>query len=266
MDTFFASMKALTLVRVFEYLPPVLRSFCRRVWRTKFWTRNITSASVRQSQYGRERVVQYGYFIPLSKILLVLVLMKFLQWLIRRMSRRIQQEPSRPDFLTKLIAEREKNGTSLQELTAQAGMLVRAGSETTATSLSALTYYLCRNPRVYQKLAQEIRGRFTTYEQIDAHAVGSVPYLTAVIEEGLRLFPPFAMGLPRVSPGETVDGNFIPQGAVVYVSGWAASHSEINFHQPYDFIPERWIDPECKDAKAAAQPFSLGPRGCLGRK
>ena len=145
-------------------------------------------------------------------------------------------------------------------------MLVRAGSETTATSLSALTYYLCRTPRAYQKLAQEIRETFNNYEQIDGPAVSSLPYLSAVIEEGLRLFPPFAMGLPRVSPGETVDNNLIPPGAVVYVSTWAASHSEMNFHQPYDFIPERWIDPQCKDVKGASQPFSLGARGCLGRK
>ena len=178
----------------------------------------------------------------------------------------MQQEPLRRDFLTKMIGEREKSNISLQQLTAQAGMLVRAGSETTATSLSALTYYLCRTPRVYEKLVQEIHGNFTSYEEINGHSVGTLTYLSAVIEEGLRLFPPFAIGLPRVSPGETVDGHFIPQGAVVYVSSWAASRSDLNFHQPNEFVPERWIDSDCKDTKAASQPFSLGARGCLGRK
>ena len=168
--------------------------------------------------------------------------------------------------MTKIIAEREKNGTSLQELTAQAGMLVRAGSETTATAMSGLTYYLCSNPRVYGKLAREIRETFSSYDQINGQSTGSLPYLSAVVDEGLRLYPPIAMGLPRVSPGETVDGIFVPQGAIVYVSSWAATHSEKNFRRPFEFIPERWIGSECSDEKSASQPFSLGARGCLGRK
>ena len=165
-----------------------------------------------------------------------------------------------------MIAEREKNGTSLQELTAQAGMLVRAGSETTATTLSGITYYLCRNPRVYGKLAREVRETFSSSDQINGQSTDSLQYLKAVIEEGLRLHPPFAIGLPRVSPGEIVDDHFVPKGAVVYVSSWAATHSESNFHQAFEFIPERWIDSDCRDKKNASQPFSLGSRGCLGRK
>ena len=165
-----------------------------------------------------------------------------------------------------MIAERENNGTSLQELTAQAGMLVRAGSETTATTLSAITYYLGRNPRVYDKLAREIRERFNDSDQISGQSTDSLEYLKAVIEEGLRLHPPFAIGLPRVSPGETIDGHFVPKGAIVYVSSWTATHSEYNFHQAFEFIPERWIDSDHGDKKGASQPFSLGSRGCLGRK
>ena len=166
----------------------------------------------------------------------------------------------------KLISEREKNGTSFQTLQSQASALVVAGSETTATSLSAITYYLCRNPKVYDKLAREIRGAFSNYDQITGRSTDSLIYLKAVIEEGLRLYPPIPIGLPRVSPGETVDGYYVPQGNVVFVSGWAATHSGMNFHNPLDFIPERWLDPECQDKKTASQPFLLGSRSCLGRK
>ena len=145
-------------------------------------------------------------------------------------------------------------------------MLVRAGSETTATALAGITFFLASNPRVYEKLTREIRERFSSYDQINGQSTGTLPYLVATIDEGLRLYPPIAMGLPRVSPGEFVDGAFVPQGAVVYVSSWAATHSEKNFHQPFEFIPERWNDPKCTDEKGASQPFSLGARGCLGRK
>lgn len=52
----------------------------------------------------------------------------------------------------------------------------------------------------------------------------------------------------------------------LYTSAWTVTHDPANFHKPNDFVPERWIDPDCKDVKEASQPFSLGPRGCIGRK
>ena len=181
--------------------------------------------------------------------------------------RRLHREPPRVDFMTKMIAEREKNGTpSFQELTAQAGMLVRAGSETTSTALAGITYYLGRNRQVYDKLARSIQEAFSSAEDINGKSTDALVYLKAVIEEGLRLFPPIAVGLPRVSPGETVDGFFVPEGTIVYTSGFAAAHNEANFSNAESFTPERWLDPECQDKKHASQPFSLGNRGCLGRK
>ena len=183
-------------------------------------------------------------------------------------NRRLQTESERIDFLTKLIANREVNGTSFRQLQSQADMMVVAGSETTATALSGITYYLSQNKNAYEVLANEVRSTFSRYEDITARATEPLPYLQAVIEEGLRLYPPVPIGLPRVSPGETVDGYFIARGAVVSVSSWASTHSEQNFHRPFDFIPERWIgkDKDSGDKLSASQPFSIGSRVCLGRK
>jgi cytochrome P450 len=51
------------------------------------------------------------------------------------------------------------------------------------------------------------------------------------------------------------------------VGGWAASHNPVNFRDPDSFIPERWIgDKYSADHKKAMQPFSLGPRGCIGKQ
>ena len=53
----------------------------------------------------------------------------------------------------------------------------------------------------------------------------------------------------------------------VSVGGWAASHNEKNFKNCDEFIPERWIGDEYdSDLKTAARPFSLGPRGCIGKQ
>lgn len=54
--------------------------------------------------------------------------------------------------------------------------------------------------------------------------------------------------------------------AEVYTSAWTVTHDASNFHDPYSFKPERWLDPACKDNLEASQPFSLGLRGCLGKK
>jgi cytochrome P450 len=52
----------------------------------------------------------------------------------------------------------------------------------------------------------------------------------------------------------------------VSVCMWAATHSERNFSDPYVFRPERWMDKEnTTDKLHASNPFSLGPRGCIGR-
>jgi cytochrome P450 len=52
----------------------------------------------------------------------------------------------------------------------------------------------------------------------------------------------------------------------VYTSAWTVTHDQKNFPEPNTFKPERWLDADGADVKDASQPFSLGPRGCLGRK
>ena len=182
------------------------------------------------------------------------------------MNRRLQASPAQTHFLTRLVANRKEESTSFEELQAPAEVLVLAGTETTGTALSGILYYLGRNAHVYEKLAQEIRTNFQSYEEITGRSTEMLPYLKAVIEEGLRTYPPVPIGLPRVSPGETVDGYYVPQDTFVHVSSWSATHSEHNFHKPFEFIPERWLDSECEDKKSASQPFLLGSRACLGRK
>jgi cytochrome P450 len=58
------------------------------------------------------------------------------------------------------------------------------------------------------------------------------------------------------------------QQTSVSVSTWCASHSSDNFKDPDSFIPERYMDGEKEynsDKKLASRPFSMGPRGCIGK-
>lgn len=87
-----------------------------------------------------------------------------------------------------------------------------AGGETIATFLTATTYYLCKNPLPYRKLRDEIRARYVSYDDIDAASALQLTYLQAVVQEGLRIFPPGSQGFPRISPGVVIDEHFIPAG------------------------------------------------------
>ncbi|EKG12700.1 Cytochrome P450 [Macrophomina phaseolina MS6] len=183
-----------------------------------------------------------------------------------KVARRLAVQSGRKDFLTNLVSKVHAGELDREELTAHSSTLVIAGGETVATFLAAVTFFLLRTPATYDKLREEIRTRYSSAGEIDALTSQQLPYLQAVIAEGLRMYPPGSQGFPRISPGAVVDGVWVPAGAECYTSAWSPTHDERYFHEPYAFKPERWLDPACADVKEASQPFSLGPRGCLGRK
>jgi cytochrome P450 len=89
-----------------------------------------------------------------------------------------------------------------------------AGSETTATALSCITYYLLKTPHACTKLQNEVRSAFTKYEDINSQAANRLQYMRAVCLEGMRMYAPLPFALPRVVPegGDTVDGIQLPAG------------------------------------------------------
>ncbi|CAK7225827.1 hypothetical protein SEUCBS140593_006035 [Sporothrix eucalyptigena] len=201
---------------------------------------------------------------------------KHMAFAAQKVRRRLERDTDRADFMTRVIEyNREKApkkgflGLSPEEMDSTANHIIVAGAETTATLMSGATYFLLKNPTVLQKLVTEIRSSFTTEDQIDYMAVNDLSYLRAVLDEALRLYPPVVAGLLRVTPreGETILGMEVPGNTIVSVNHWATYHSEQNFRNAFDFAPERWLgDPQYKDdRKDALNPFSIGPRNCLGK-
>ncbi|KAK4555501.1 hypothetical protein LTR86_007253 [Recurvomyces mirabilis] len=188
-----------------------------------------------------------------------------------RVDRRLEKQDARPDIWG-LVLEKEGDhgGMSRKEMYANSNIFMIAGTETTATLLSGLTYYLLTNPDKMVKLTHEIRSTFASEDEITMEKLQSLKYLSACLEEGLRMFPPVPNGLPRMVPpgGATVDGREVPEGITCYVTNLATYRNPNNFRDAFSFIPERWL-PEYKefasDKKHALQPFSIGPRVCLGR-
>lgn len=191
-----------------------------------------------------------------------------------RVDRRLAKEPDRPDLFTRILeksaAGAEKGeGLSLQEYYSISSLFMIAGTETTATALSGTTFHLLKNRKYLDMLQKELRGAFAGMDDMTLEALAHLPMLEAVIKEGIRMYPPVPIGLPRVSPpgGMTVGDHFVPEGTAVAVHQLATYRSEDNFKHAHIFRPERWMeDPEFKDDRLdALEPFSVGPRNCLGK-
>ena len=81
-----------------------------------------------------------------------------------------------------------------------------------ATLLSGVTYLILKNPEAYQTLVKEVRSAFNSEEEINLLSVAKLPYMLACLDEALRMYPPGAVGPPRVTPkgGAEILGARIP--------------------------------------------------------
>ncbi|KAL2060724.1 hypothetical protein VTL71DRAFT_9365 [Oculimacula yallundae] len=200
------------------------------------------------------------------------------------------------DFFYYLIDAKDPEtgmGFKLDELWGEAMLLIIAGSDTTATALGGMLFYLTRNPKVLEIVKREVR---TVFEGCDVEDVVSGPklnaciYLRACLEEALRMAPPVPGILPRevCLGGAEIDGEFIPEGVDVSVGIYSIQHNSDYFPEPYAFRPERWLSrdhiqsvdsekrlsvhdgigvskEEVEVAQKAFCAFSFGPRGCIGK-
>nr|POE96394.1 isotrichodermin c-15 hydroxylase [Quercus suber] len=195
------------------------------------------------------------------------------RWVHQQAQKRCESDTQRPDFMTHILAHNssKEEGASLspEKIYGTCELLLGAGTETTSTFLAGVTYALLKNPTVLQKLTDEVRGRWSTYDEITIDQVSKAPYLVAVVHEGLRSVPPVPIGFPRrtAAGGEVVSGVYIPEDTSLSVSQFSAYHDENNFKDPDEFVPERWMGAKRyeNDKRNALQPFSFGPRNCLGK-
>ena len=196
---------------------------------------------------------------------------EFIQWAVERTTRRMESVTTHPDFIGYILEHNDKKGLTDPEIKSLGPSLIIAGSETTASLLSAAVYLLLIHPDCHRKVRKEVRDRFKDKEDMTLETIiADLPYLQAVINESLRVYPPGIMGQPRLVPpdGASISGNFYPPGTTVQMNVYAANHASRNFSAPDEFIPERWMGDErfVDDRRDAMQPFSIGARNCVGKK
>merc|ERR1712098_709683 len=152
----------------------------------------------------------------------------------------------------------DKNGSpnNLEwgQIVAEVGIMMNAGSVTTAIAMANVMLQLLKNPNVMKKLTAEIDSVLDDDEVVASHdKVKHLPYLKACLDESLRLFPPTSHGLTRAVPqdGMNILGEYIPGGTSVSISAYVAHRDETIFPMADRFIPERWLGEEGK----ALQPY-----------
>ncbi|KAG4431766.1 hypothetical protein IFR05_012742 [Cadophora sp. M221] len=184
--------------------------------------------------------------------------------------KRYQEGEKLDDFFQALMEDKNGSPNNLEwgEIVAEVGIMMNAGSVTTAIAMANVMIQLLKNPSAMKKLTSEIDSVLDDDEVVASHdKVKHLPYLKACLDESLRLFPPTSHGLTRAVPqdGMSILGEYIQGGTSVSISAYVAHRDESIFPMADKFIPERWLGEEGKALQPYFLAFSAGARGCIGR-
>jgi cytochrome P450 len=183
-----------------------------------------------------------------------------------------------PDIMTKILLAHEEDPrkTTRMDLITMCQSNIGAGSDTTAITLSSILYNLIKHPQTYRRLQEEIDtaakdGRISdpvTFKE----AQEQLPYLQAVVKEGLRIHSATGLPMPRVVPstGANITDHLIPAGSTVGINAWVA-HRNTSVYGPdaAAWRPERWLEIEKAGRGGAVEKyflaFGMGSRTCVGK-
>lgn len=201
----------------------------------------------------------------------------------KALNERRETEPRVPDAMTYIMAEKEPEAQqflSQHDLESDVFMIMLAGADTSFSVLINLCYRLAANKQHQDQLRAEITNAFNHKDKtsVDWTVLSSAQFLSAFINEVLRIHPPVPSGMARITPLEglrigadkeskgTPETLFIPGGVNVSVPTFSLHRSPQYWVQPDTFIPERWsTKPELILDRRAWCPFSLGTYGCAGK-
>ncbi|KAJ3844315.1 high nitrogen upregulated cytochrome P450 monooxygenase 2 [Lentinula raphanica] len=197
-----------------------------------------------------------------------------MEWATKRLSRSAETK----DLWYHLTGEAtretgEQPQMAVKEVIADALMAIVAGADTTSVALTNFFYLMLKHPEDYRRVQEEIDRVYADADATDVSKQSGLKYLSACLDESLRLLPPGLTGGPRQVPqgGRMIAGYFLPAGTQVYLPPYVMHRNPECFSpRPDDFEPSRWLNsnPDVWDRhnKKAFLSFSYGPANCVGRK
>ncbi|KAH8102190.1 cytochrome P450 [Cristinia sonorae] len=182
-----------------------------------------------------------------------------------------------PSVATSLIEEvRAKYGETEEEgpndIIAKnvAAIAYGAGADTTSSSSLSFLLAMAMFPEVQKKAQAELDRvlgpeRLPTFEDVD-----EIPYIQAVVMETLRWMPVTPFGIPHaVMEDDQYEGYHIPKGTQLIPNVWAMLRNPVDYPNPDQFMPERFIgkdgniNPDVLNPASIA--FGFGRRACPGK-
>ncbi|KAK5107151.1 hypothetical protein LTR62_001676 [Meristemomyces frigidus] len=177
-------------------------------------------------------------------------------------------------FMSELLRQSEKSGLSEDQIAYLGGILMEAGSDTTASTLLSFCLAMINYPDVLQKCQAEVDALCVDHSP-NSDDISKLSYIHACMNEVLRWRPVAAGGIPHVLTEDDVYGDYvIPKGTILFANTWAIHQDESQYHRPAEFIPERWLDnkygtkhsnPDI-DGRRATYGFGAGRRVCSGQR
>ncbi|RVE48658.1 hypothetical protein evm_006729 [Chilo suppressalis] len=190
-------------------------------------------------------------------------------------------QEKRGDFIDMMMALRNEDGNTSAKpvekdveitdmvIAANAFIIFLGGFETTSATLAFMFLELAERPDVQHKMREEIRevaarhGGEITYE-----ALQELTYMEMVIQEILRLYPPFP-SIQRICTKDYVipDTDIaIQEGTIILFPTLGIQRDEQYFEKADCFVPERWAEGAPPPPPGVYMPFGDGPRYCIGKR
>ena len=169
----------------------------------------------------------------------------------------------------------ESGGFTEDNLVDQMMTFLAAGHETTASAMVWAVYLLCLNPEIQARLREEIRRGLPSIDDnvtaVTSESLDKLPFLNAVCNEVLRVYPPVPLTLREAAHDTSIQGQFVPAGTKIVISSWGI-HTSTELWGPdaAKFNPDRWMGPGRANNGGADSAYSFltflhGPRSCIGQ-
>lgn len=176
--------------------------------------------------------------------------------------RRTKGNKGRTDVLSLMMAARDENGQAMadEELRDELLTILFAGHETTSTTLAWAFYQIHQQLDVREKLLQELDS---LEENSSPMEIAQLPYLTAVCQETLRMYPVLPVIFPRVTKSPVnIAGYFFEAETTLMPSIYLVHYREDLYPNAQQFKPERFLEHQYSPSEYF--PFGGGSRRCLG--
>lgn len=176
--------------------------------------------------------------------------------------KRANSEIQGDDILSLMLSSKDEVGNLMtdQELRDEMLTLLLAGYESTATSLAWALYWIERFPKIKEKLLEEVNDLGVNPDPLE---VFRAPYLSAVCNETLRIYPIIPIVTPRVAKSRVTIGNRdFESGTIFAPCVYLTHHKEDLYPNSFQFKPERFLERQYNSYEFF--PFGGGNRRCLG--